>query len=509
MKRNIALMIPLLAASVQAGNIRKPNIIFVLVDDMGYGDVSALNEQCPFGTPHLDGMVRNGISFTDAHSCSAVSTPSRYGILTGRYNWRSNLKSQVYWGDETCLIPEGRSTMASMLKEKGYSTACIGKWHLGWDWPGIEKGKDSIDFEKPIGRGPTAVGFDYFYGICGSLDMAPYVYVENERPTAIPDHYTEGTGLGFWRKGLTAPDFVHEQVLPNFTQRAVNYIHQHAADRNPFFLYLPLPSPHTPILPTKDWEGRSGVGAYGDFVMMTDAMMGQVLQALADCGIEENTLVVFTSDNGCSPAADFKTLKEKGHNPSYIFRGMKSDLYEGGHRIPCLLQWKGHTKPGKVEQTICLTDFFATFADLNGIKLKDNEGEDSYSLKTLLRRPDSKKIVREATVHHSYDGDFSIRQGNWKLVVTPTSGGWSYPMAEDVKKGGFPLLQLYDIKNDIGEKQNIVAKHKSVALQLLKLLQVYVTAGRSTPGTKQANDGEGRWKELEKVFKDYPELADE
>lgn len=269
-----------------------PNIIFILADDMGYGDVSALNENSKIKTPHIDSMIQNGVSFCDAHSSSSVSTPTRYGILTGRYNWRSPLKDMVLWGTETALIPPTRTTMATLLKRQKYHTACIGKWHLGWDWPNIEKGIDSIDYMRPIGKGPTTVGFDYFYGICGSLDMAPYVYIENDRATAIPNHITEGKGLQFWRKGMTAPDFQHEETLPHFKDKAVTYIQSHAKDKQPFFLYLPLPSPHTPILPSKSFQGKSGIGAYGDYVIETDWVVGEVLNAVEKAGISENTLIV-------------------------------------------------------------------------------------------------------------------------------------------------------------------------------------------------------------------------
>ncbi|WP_455674083.1 sulfatase family protein [Phocaeicola sp.] len=496
----------LLSGNAYAQEKANPNIIFILADDMGYGDVSALNKESKIRTPCIDSMVQDGVSFGDAHSSSSVSTPTRYGLLTGRYNWRSPLKEMVLWGTETALIPPTRTTMASFLKRQDYHTACIGKWHLGWDWPGIEKGIDSIDYTRPISKGPTTVGFDYFYGICGSLDMAPYVYIENDRVTAIPDHATEGKGLQFWRKGMTAPDFKHEETLPHFKDKAVAYIQEHANDKQPFFLYLPLPSPHTPILPSKSFQGKSGIGDYGDFVMETDWVVGEILKAVEKAGIDENTLIVFTTDNGCSPAADIQSMNKLGHYPSYIYRGAKADLFDGGHRVPCVIQWKKKLSRGTVDQTICLTDFFATFAALTNTELQGYEGEDSYNLLPLLYNPDFKETIREATVHHSIYGEFSIRKGDWKLLISPSSGGWSAPTPDAAIKQNLPALQLYNLQDDPGETKNICMENRSIVHELLILLRKYIQDGRSTPGVPQANDDNGEWKQLEQVFQSYPGL---
>ena len=283
-----------------------PNIIYVLADDLGYGDLTAFNENGKIKTPHLDQMASEGMMFMDAHTSSSVCTPTRYGILTGRYNWRSRIKRGVLLGDSPALIPNNRSTVASLLKEAGYHTAYIGKWHLGWDWA-----KDSagyIDFTKEVINIPNDLGFDYAYGHCGSLDMAPYVYVENGKPTAVPTDTTVNTGkYSWWRKGLTAPDFVHEDVTPNFFRRGINYVKEQAGSEKPFFLYLPLPSPHTPILPTKEWQGKSGLNPYADFTMMIDDYMGQLLGAIKEAGIDENTMIIFTSDNGCYPLLKFRS----------------------------------------------------------------------------------------------------------------------------------------------------------------------------------------------------------
>lgn len=318
MKRIAILAGTLLSVGACLGQQRQPNIVFILADDMGYGDVSYLGgDSSRLNTAHIDRLAREGVIFTDAHSSSSVSTPTRYGILTGRYNWRSDLKEGVLYGYDKALIPQGRETIASMLKRQGYTTAGIGKWHLGWDWANVDAGKEKVDFSQPIQNGPTTCGFDYFYGIAGSLDMAPYVYVENDRVTALPDRETVNEGkYSWWRKGPTGSDFEHEQVLPNVVGRACDYIKEKAQSDQPYFLYLPLPAPHTPILPSAEFRGKSGLGEYGDFVLMVDAMVGQVLDAVAASGEEENTIVVFTTDNGCSPAAGIDELKALGHSPN-------------------------------------------------------------------------------------------------------------------------------------------------------------------------------------------------
>lgn len=478
---------------------KQPNIVFILADDMGYGDVSYFDNNSKLKTENLDRMAQEGVVFTDAHSSSSVSTPTRYGILTGRYNWRSTLKDNVLYGYDKALIPADRETMASMLRKQGYTTAGIGKWHLGWDWNNIDAGKDKIDFSKPVENGPTTRGFDYFYGFCGSLDMAPYVYIENDMPTSLPDRETVNEGkYSWWRKGPTGADFVHEQVLPNLVDRACNYIREKAKADQPYFLYLPLPAPHTPILPTEEFRGKSGIGEYGDFVLMVDAMVGKVLQAIKESGEDENTIVVFTTDNGCSPSAGIKEMEAQGHRPNSIYRGHKADLFDGGHRIPCILRWPKGAKPHEVKQTVCLTDFYATFAAINGYKLMDSEGEDSYNLLPAIVSETEIDPIREATVHHSIDGQFTIRQGDWKLLLSASSGGWSAPMPTDtLALDSLPPVQLYNMKEDPSETTNVEAEHPEIVSRLRALMAKYVRDGRSTPGTLQKNDGEYPWKQLD------------
>ncbi len=375
-----------IAPAVRAAN---PNIIYILCDDLGYGDVKCLNADGKIATPNMDRLGKGGIIFTDAHSSSAVCSPTRYGIMTGRYNWRTPLQSGVLGGLSPRLIESGRMTVANMLKEHGYATGCIGKWHLGMDWVKLP-GKDvaqlniesveqvhNVDFAQPIKNGPTSVGFDSYYGISASLDMVPYTFIENDRVAVLPTvdksfPLTEGRESRPTRLGPAAPGFETRDVLPALTRKAVEFIGQHAAaakSGKPFFLYLPLNAPHTPIAPSAEWQGKSGISPYADFVMETDWTIGEVLRALDQQGIAENTLVIMTSDNGCSPQANFADLAEKGHNPSYVFRGTKADIWDGGHHIPFLVRWPAKIKAGSTtSQITCLTDFMATCAEIIGAK---------------------------------------------------------------------------------------------------------------------------------------------
>jgi arylsulfatase A-like enzyme len=483
----------LTTAATKAGQkTSKPNIVYILADDLGYGDMSCLNKNSKIHTPNIDQLAKKGMIFTDAHSGSAVCTPTRYGILTGRYCWRSRLKSAVTWGYSPHLIEDGRMTVASMLNPYGYHSACIGKWHLGLDWQKQPDDPEQVDFTKPVKHGPTTNGFDYSFIIPASLDMDPYVYVENDVVTAAPDRIVEAKkGKMFWRKGPIGADFKHIEVLPKITEKAVSYINERAEDkeRSPFFLYFPLPAPHTPILPTKEFQGKSGTNEYGDFVLQVDWTVGQVLKALKRNGVEDNTLVIFTSDNGCSPTADFKELAQFEHDPSYVFRGHKADIFEGGHRIPFITRWPSRIGAGSVcDDTICLTDLMATAAEITGYTLPDNAAEDSVSILPDLLGTATKPL-REATVHHSINGSFSIRQGKWKLELCAGSGGWSEPKPNSKKTKQLPAVQLYDLSKDIGETTNVQDKHPVVVKQLTALLQDYIDRGRSTPGAPQENNG--------------------
>ena len=487
-----------------AGAAEKPNFIFILADDLGIGDVRCFNAEGKIATPNLDKLAAGGVKFTDAHTPSAVCTPTRYGVLTGRYNWRTTLQSGVLGGLSPRLIEQGRVTVAQMLKDQGYATACVGKWHLGMDWAkhagkevetlNIEKPDQvwSVDFAKPIANGPTTVGFDYYYGIAASLDMVPYTFIENDRVTVVPTKdlafpmMTDRENGGMTRKGPAAEGFEAVDVLPKLAAKAAEWIGKSAKAGKPFFLYLPLNAPHTPINPLPEWKGKSGLNAYGDFVMQVDAAVGGVLDALEKSGAAKNTFVVLTSDNGCSPSAKFEELLAKGHNPSAGFRGHKADIFEGGHRVPFIVRWPEKVKAGgSSAQTVCLTDFMATAAEITGAKIPATVAEDSISFLPVLLGTDGPR--RTALVSHSINGSFAIREGNWKLCLCAGSGGWSAPKPGSPAEKDLPADQLYDLTADRGEQKNVAAEHPEIVQRLSALLDKYIADGRSTPGDAQKN----------------------
>jgi arylsulfatase A-like enzyme len=500
---------PAQEAAASSGQL--PNVIYILADDMGIGDVHAFNPDGKIPTPNLDQMARLGMKFSDAHTTSGVCTPTRYALLTGRYNWRTHLKQGVLTGKDPALIPGSRTTVASLLKSQGYHTAFIGKWHLGWDWT-LKEGVDNsgtgwnagdfeaIDFSGPVTNNPNDLGFDYAYGHPSSLDIAPYVYVENGRVTALPDTVTVNDGkYSWWREGPTGSDFDHYDVTPNFFRRSMQYVEERAQSPDPFFLYLALPSPHTPILPEAEWQGKSGLNPYADFVMMVDAYVGRLLAAVNLAGVEENTLVIFTSDNGCAPAAKIEELIAGDHYPSYIYRGHKADIYEGGHRVPFIARWPARI-PAAIEnkQLVCITDLMATLAEITGYPLKPDEGEDSYSMMPLFTKQPTDQPVRESAIHHSMNGSFAIRKGDWKLIMAPGSGGWSYPRPEDPVSQTLPQIQLYNLAEDPGEENNLQDQRPELVEELKSLLTRHILEGRSTPGPAQSNDPiDFEWEQIE------------
>jgi len=388
----------------------------------------------------------------------------------------------------------------------------IGKWHLGMSFSKTQEFQEvpdfdacsGVDYKGRIARSPVSNGFDYYYGISGSLDMPPYVYIENDHFTEVPDHETESKGKKFWRKGPTGPHFHHENVLDELTEKVTQEIENNKDGETPFFIYFPMPAPHTPILPSKEFQGKSGTNEYGDFVLHCDDVVGRVTEKLKETGLYDNTIVIYTSDNGCSPMADYKELKEKGHNPSYVFRGTKSDIYEGGHRIPLIVQWPEELKGGKVcEKIVCLSDFMATMAEILGVSLPDNCGEDSVSNLPLWKEPEGDE-VRKDIVHQSIDGSLSIRRGNFKLEMCQGSGGWSEPVS-GTKDETLPRFQLYDLSDDIGEQKNVIEEHKELAGELRNVLKAYVENGRSTPGAPQSNNGQRIWETVSWLDEDEEE----
>lgn len=471
----LALVLALVPTLVRA---ETPNIVVLLADDLGSGDVGCYNPKSKIPTPHLDRLARAGVRCTDAHSPSAVCTPTRYGLLTGQYAWRTRLKSGVFQGYDTPLIDAKRMTVASLLKAQGYATACVGKWHLGL---GAMK---PTDYDKPLTPGPRAVGFDYFFGIPASLDFVPYVYVENEKVLAAPTETIAASksqregGAGFYRGGPIAPGFKHDEVLQRCTDQAVAWLEEQAKTRpgKPFFLYYPLTGPHTPWLPTKEFVGTSQAGAYGDFVAQTDAAIGQVLAALDRLKLADSTLVIATSDNGAHwlPA----DIEKYGHRANLHYRGQKADIHEAGHRIPFLVRWPGKIKPATVsDATFGLVDLLATCAEVTGAKLPDAAGEDSVSfLPVLLGKP--LPPGREGIVLHSAQGLFAIRKGPWKLIDGLGSGGFTAPAKVQPQPDG-PTGQLYHLGDDPEEKTNLFQAKPEIVKELAALLAKYKSAGRS------------------------------
>lgn len=451
-----------------------PNIVYIICDDLGYGDIHCLApETSKIPTPNADRLATQGMIFTDAHSGSSVCTPTRYGIMTGRYSWRTRLQKGVVTGFAPSLIAKERPTVASFLKGQGYHTAIIGKWHLDFEYLDPESGKAYTNkthktppVNAKIPDGPVNRGFDYYHGFHHARNMD--AVIENDR---VIEH-----------------DPVIN-MLPRLTRKSVEYIQSRNGKADPFFLYVPLGSPHTPIVPTEEWKGKSGLGDYGDFVMQTDNVLGEISKALAENNMTENTLIIFTSDNGCSKAAGINKLAELGHSVSAHMRGSKADIWDGGHRIPFIVRWPGIVEPGsRNAQLICLTDLFATTADIIGVDLPLVSSEDSVSFLPALSGK-SIQSDRSGVIHHSISGHFAYRQGPWKLILARGSGGWSSPsekqMPKDSVKG-----QLYNLDADPGEQNNLYLEQPETVAKLLALLTKDVEAGRSTTGPVSKNDVE-------------------
>jgi arylsulfatase A len=477
---------------------QKPNIIYILADDLGIGDVSAYNPEGKIQTTNIDQLAQNGVKFTDAHTTSAVCTPTRYGIMTGRYNWRTTLKKGVLHGYDTPLIDPKRETVASFLQKQGYNTGIVGKWHLGWTWGNIEAGEKKVDFTKQIKNSPNTYGFDYSFCIPASLDMPPYAYVENGFCTSIPKDTCIGRkGIELFRAGIIAPDFQPEEVLGKFTEKALNFINKNSNKEKPFFLYFPLAAPHTPILPIGKFVGKSNISPYADFVLMVDDVVKQVVETLKKNGVYENTIIVFASDNGFANPADLQAQLSKGHNPSMIYRGLKTDIFEGGHHVPFIVSWKKAILSPKVsKQLVCTTDFFQTIAELNNKKLNDNIAEDSFSFLSEITGKKTTYEVRKSGIHHSSDGFFAIRKDNWKLIMCSHSGGNGKPKEISQEAKTLPPIQLYDLSTDIGETQNVYAQHPEIVKELTVLLTKQIQDGRSTKGKNQTNEGPAYWSQL-------------
>ncbi len=480
-------------ASGPKGQIKKmsaqkpPNIIFIMADDLGYGDFSCYNKDSKIPTPQVDRLASQGVRFTDAHSPSAVCSPTRYGVLTGRYSWRTRLKQNVLSGYSQPLIAQEQLTVAELLKGHGYQTACIGKWHLGIGWQSKDGGAinsprdaDRVDFNKPVTDGPNEHGFDYSFitAACSTVD-SPYVFIENGKCTAEPTETMVRKGpvtTTGSRPGPMVPGWSNEDVDPIYVEKTSEFLKRHkdTNENDPFFIYLTLSTPHAPWLPPNFIKGKSKTGARGDMVLLADWCVGQVLDTLERLKLTENTLVIVTSDNG-------PRIGKKGHASAGDLRGYKSHIWEGGHRVPLIARWPSRTKPGTTsDELICLTDLIATCAAIVGTKLPDDAGQDSYNILPALLGEKTDKPIREAIVHHSCYGVFSIRQGDWKLILgTKSSGGWVEPSGSGPEENS--AGQLYNLADDPYEENDLWDKHPDIVECLTKLLEKYKKQGYSRP----------------------------
>ena len=482
----------------------RPNIVYLMADDMGFGDVGCYNPDARIPTPNMDRLAAEGIRFTDAHSPSAVCTPTRYGVLTGRYCWRSRLKWGVLYSYERPLIERERLTVASLLKQAGYNTACIGKWHLGLGfatktgqhidfdsslpWPSITERalEERIDFTQPLKGGPVDLGFDTFYGNSGcSTGRPPYGFIEDDRFVEIPSVYRQ-PGLG--RPGMMAPSWDHKDVDPTICEKAVEYIERQAGAEEPFFLYLNPSAPHEPCVESVVPEfarGKSEAGPRGDMVWLVDWMVGEVMDALDRTGQTENTLILVTSDNGALPGDTVRgetggrTYRTYGHKSCGDWRGYKAHIWEGGHREPLIARWPEKIAPGSVSNQLCsLVDLMATCGEITGLEMPDDAAEDSFSLLPALLESDLRDPVRADLFHHSCFGVFSLRKDQWKVILdTRGSGGWP-PPRDEMPVAGSPG-QFYDMKNDPFEQHNRWDEQPKLVGELKELINSYKEQGKT------------------------------
>ena len=492
----VLLLLPLGAVRGEDRSAR-PNIVIILADDFGVGDIQAHYPRNKIATPYLDRLVRQGLSFTDAHTPSAVCTPTRYGLLTGRYAWRTRLQEWVLAAYEPPLISKDRPTLPGFLARNGYYTAAIGKWHLGWDWPGPQRprmterrnGQKDLKwyFDRPIGGGPTHRGFDMFFGV-DLPNMPPFTFIEGDRTSPLPTaEYrvdpSEGVVLPKHFAGAPmAPGWRFQSILPELTRRAVKLIHDRARKEEPFFLYFSMTSPHEPIVPSERFRGKSGIAPIADFVMETDWSAGQVIQAIEDAGIADNTIVIFTADNGHSHYTGWEKLIAAGHLPSGPYRGHKGDIWEGGHRVPLVVRWPGRAAAGaSTDQMVCLTDLFATCADIVQRPLPSRGAEDSLSFAPVLlgQSPTSE---RTTVVNHSNFGEFAYRDGPWKLVFRLSERNLQR------SRGKPTIAELYDLGSDVAEKRNVASEHPDVVRRMTEALKEVIDRGATRTDRTSRND---------------------
>ena len=504
------------AVAEAAPDPRRPNIVVILADDLGYGDVGCYNPESKIPTPNLDRLAKTGVRFTDAHAPSTVCTPSRYSLLTGRMAFRTGYRGGVFTGvGGPSLIEADRLTLPSLLRQRGYATAAVGKWHVGLTFqtkegtpvyqvplPGERLGAANelarirlTDFSRPITDGPVHRGFDYFFGTacCPTTDWL-YAYIENDRVPVPPTTLLDASKLpkhpyaNDCRRGLVAPGFEHDQVDLVFLQKSQAWLTEHVkrAPTQPFFLFHATQAAHLPSFAAARFQGTTKAGPHGDFIAELDFVVGELLTTLDRLGVAENTLVVFTSDNGPETTAVVHMRADQGHDPARPWRGMKRDDWEGGHRVPLLVRWPGHAKPSVLERTVCLTDLLATCAALTDTPLPRNAGEDSFSFLSALTGVADGRPQRPFTLHQTIKNDLSIRRGDWKYLDHRGSGGNNYEKGELVR---FALPdsapnapgQLYDLKADPGERTNLYFEHPEIVKELKGLLDQSKASGRSAP----------------------------
>lgn len=474
----------------------KPNIVILYADDMGFGDLAANNPASKIPTPHLDKLVATGMNFTDGHSSSGVCTPSRYALLTGRHHWRDFHGIVNSFGGT--VFKEGQLTLPGMLQENGYTTACIGKWHLGWDWDAIRKPDtprksiepDHFDWSKPVPGGPLARGFDHYFGDT-VINFPPYAWIEDDKLVTAPDTLMDTNKWkpikeGNWecRPGPMVTGWDPYQNLPETTRRGVEYIRAQKDSGKPFFLYFAYPSPHAPIIPNDEFDGKSEAGPYGDFVFETDNSIGKLLAALEESGQADNTIVIFSADNGSEYYA-YERDEKYDHWSSAPFRGLKRDIYEGGHHVPFIIRWPGVTKPGSSSGAlISQVDLMATLASLLGHDLPQNSAEDSHDFLPYLQgRADAGP--RTSMVHNTNANQYAVRDGDWVLINTKT--GWARPAPpewnakhQQPADDGQPV-ELYNLKEDIQQRHNLASNHPERVEALQALLKKLRNQGHSAP----------------------------
>jgi len=481
MKHILTLIAALLLATLavpHAAEPAKPNIVLILADDMGYGDPHCFNPQSQIATPNIDRLALEGIRFMDAHAPGPLCHPSRYGIVTGRYPFRTDVSK---WPTQP-LIRKGEVTIATLLRSQGYQTAMVGKWHLGFQENG---------YAKPLSGGPVDHGFNTFFGTRASTDIPPYFWIRADQAVKPPTGHIAAAKSEDWspiqgvycRAGEIAPEYVHPEVLPRLTDEAVKLVQSHQGKTQPLMLYLALTAPHTPWLPAPEFLGKSSAGLYGDFVQMVDAEIGRLLAALDGAGMTQDTLLIFASDNG--PVWYPANAQRFGHDSAGGFRGMKSDAWEGGHRLPFIVRWPGRVKAGsESKQTICFTDLLATFADVCGVNLPDGAGPDSFSFLPVLlgKQPENKPIRGPIVMQAGSTDAMMIRSGHWKFINQLGSGGFTKP--SKIKPGpSDPPGQLYDLSKDPGETTNLYSTRPEIVARLTSEMNKIVAAEQSRAPT--------------------------